>query len=291
MHDQARQFTLFCQKQFPSSFSGKIVFDIGSGDINGNNRFLFDEKCVYAGNDVFAGNNVTLVMKTKDLPFAEHSFDTIISTECFEHDPEYALSFKRIVSVLKKGGLFVFTCASLGRPEHGTLRTSPEASFGTIGNVEGWSTYYKNLTFDDFDSIVDVKATFQYYASYYNAISQDLYFWGIKKGDSTVYNIPPYVAPGVRQLYSFPIKILSATFGTRENNIDVTEKFKSAFCRGNAGVEVPTFTNLLTLFGDPAVGQYKELMFQMQTAENTNQTVFVKERYAGNVANSYGYLQ
>jgi hypothetical protein len=43
MHEQAREFTVFVKKILPDSFLGKHVLDVGSGDINGNNRFLFDE--------------------------------------------------------------------------------------------------------------------------------------------------------------------------------------------------------------------------------------------------------
>jgi SAM-dependent methyltransferase len=190
MHPEARDFTLFVKSQFPEFFVNKKVLDVGSGDINGNNRFLFDT-CSYEGNDVFAANNVTIVSKTSLLPFEAESFDTIVSTECFEHDPEYVLSFQKILTMLKPGGLFFFTCASTGRWEHGTRRTSPHESYGTIGNVEGWTDYYKNLTFDDLKDSFDINE-FSQYAHYYNSSSRDLYFWGIKKGADSVYNIKTY---------------------------------------------------------------------------------------------------
>jgi hypothetical protein len=94
--------------------------------------------------------------------------------------------------MLKPGGLFVFTCASTGRAEHGTRRTSPQDSYGTIGNIEQWSDYYKNLTFEDLDKSIDVKKHFSQYASYYHTTSKDLYFWGIKKGKDKTYYIPEY---------------------------------------------------------------------------------------------------
>ena len=191
MHPEARDFTLFVKSQLPVFFTNKNVLDVGSGDINGNNRFLFDN-CKYEGNDVFQANNVTIVSKTSALPFTENTFDTIISTECFEHDPEYAASFKKIVSMLKPGGLFVFTCASTGRPEHGTRRTSPHDSYGTIGNVEGWTDYYKNLTFEDFKNSINI-SVFSQYRDYYNANSKDLYFWGIKRGSTSSYPIGEYI--------------------------------------------------------------------------------------------------
>lgn len=39
MHEEARKFTMFIQASIPDAFINKKVLDIGSGDINGNNRF------------------------------------------------------------------------------------------------------------------------------------------------------------------------------------------------------------------------------------------------------------
>jgi len=104
MHIQAKNFTLFVKSILPEYFFNKKVLDVGSGDINGNNFFLF-ENCEYEGNDVIQANNITIVSKTKDLPFKDNTFDTIVSTECFEHDPEYKDSFIKIYNmytILKK---------------------------------------------------------------------------------------------------------------------------------------------------------------------------------------------
>ena len=181
MHEQARQFTLFVKYILVSYFQNKVVLDVGSGDINGNNRFLF-ENCNYEGNDVVTAPNVTIVSKTKDLSFPDNQFDTIISTECFEHDPEYKESFLKIYKLLKPDGLFCFTCASTNRGEHGTRRTSPGCSYGTIGNLTDMQDYYKNLTICDLNDIIDLNESFSVWNSYYNAESCDLYFIGIKKG-------------------------------------------------------------------------------------------------------------
>lgn len=182
MHTQARDFTLFVKKILFDFFINKKVLDVGSGDINGNNRFLF-ENCEYEGNDVIKAPNVTIVSKTKDLPFADNSFDTIISTECFEHDPEYKESFIKIYKMLKSDGLFCFTCASTGRPEHGTRRTSPQDSYGTIGNLEDMSNYYKNLNEHDLNEVLKLNELFSVWDTYYNSETKDLYFWGIKNGN------------------------------------------------------------------------------------------------------------
>jgi SAM-dependent methyltransferase len=184
MHEEARRFTLFVKNVFPLSFVGnKRVLDVGSGDINGNNRFLF-ENCEYHGNDVIAAPNVTIVSKTKDLPFSRESFDTIISTECFEHDPEYRESFAKIYELLKPGGLFAFTCASTGRPEHGTRQTTAGDSYGSIGQLADMQDYYKNLTIEDIAAIHPLDDVFITWDSYYNNVSKDLYFLGVKRGGS-----------------------------------------------------------------------------------------------------------
>jgi SAM-dependent methyltransferase len=183
MHTQAYHFTLFVKDILRDYFVNKRVLDVGSGDINGNNRYLF-ENCEYHGNDVIPASNVTIVSKTKDLPFFDNTFDTIISTECFEHDPEYSESFIKIYKMLKPNGLFSFTCASTGRDEHGTRRTTPFDSYGTIGNLEDMIDYYKNLTETDLNAVLNLNELFSVWDTYYNSESKDLYFVGIKKGEN-----------------------------------------------------------------------------------------------------------
>lgn len=182
MHYEALHFTQFVKLIFANYFQGKKVLDVGSGDINGNNKHLF-ENCEYDGNDVCEAPNVTIVSKTKDLLFEDNTFDTIISTECFEHDPEYKESFNKIYKMLKPNGLFAFTCASTGREEHGTKRMHSDCSYGTIANIEDMMDYYKNLTELDLNKALNLNESFSYWETYYNAYSRDLYFYGIKRND------------------------------------------------------------------------------------------------------------
>ena len=183
MHLEAIQFTYYIKICYPSNFVNCNVLDVGAGDINGNNSSLFTD-CKIEANDVIQAKNVTIVSKTKDLVFKDNTFDTIISTECFEHDPEYKESLKNIYRMLKPGGLFVFTCASTGRPEHGTRRTTPHDSYGTIGGLEEMIDYYKNLTIYDVNEVLPLKEYFSLWDSYYNDLSKDLYFFGFKKQEN-----------------------------------------------------------------------------------------------------------
>lgn len=192
MHIEAANFTKFVKKYLPLFFKNKIVLDVGGGDINGNNRYLF-ENCDLTVNDVCGGPNVNIICRTKDLPFEKETYDTIISTECFEHDPEYRESFLKIYELLKPGGLFLFTCASTGRREHGTIKTTPYDSLGTISCQEDMMNYYYNLTEDDIYKIMDPSKIFKQWRFHYNPYSYDLYFYGIKKDDTDMlYDIPEY---------------------------------------------------------------------------------------------------
>ena len=226
MHPEARDFTLFVKQILNNFFIEKRVLDVGSGDINGNNLFLF-ENCEYDGNDVIQANNVTIVSKTKDLPFENNTFDTIVSTECFEHDPEYKESFVKIYNMLKPDGLFFFTCASTNRPEHGTKRMDPGCSYGTIGNLPDMSDYYKNLTEIDLNEALPLNNLFSVWDTYYNNKSNDLYFVGIKKGNYTFNSLEKYVNNHV-VITSSNIGIMESQIGfiiLRHVNSELTNKY------------------------------------------------------------------
>ena len=178
-HLQQQNFCLSIKNKYPIFFKNKKVLDCGSLDINGNNRYLFTD-CEYLGIDVGMGKNVDIVTPIHLFNYPDESFDVIISTECFEHDMYYRQSFINICRLLKSGGLFLFTCATAGRGEHGTTQRKPEDSPLTIGIPE-WSTYYKNLEEKDIKSIINLDDIFTEYEFSIGHQTCDLYFGGIKK--------------------------------------------------------------------------------------------------------------
>lgn len=180
-HYQQQEFCLKVKKKLEKYFFRSFVLDIGSLDINGNNQYLFDESG-YIGVDLSVGRNVDVVTKGHEVCFPDETFDVILSTECFEHDQHYTETIRNCYRMLKKGGLFLFTCATTGRPEHGTRRSMPaDAPF--IQNIDGWSDYYKNLTEKDIRDVIDPDGNFSQYEFSSNLESFDLYFYGIKNGE------------------------------------------------------------------------------------------------------------
>jgi ubiquinone/menaquinone biosynthesis C-methylase UbiE len=113
---------------------------------------------------------VDLVARGENLVCEDNSFDVVASCECFEHNPEWAKTFDNMVRM--SSGLVFFSCATLGRPEHGTPRTSPY-------DAPYCGEYYKNLTEGDVRSACDL-SSFKEYAFSIDNQAHDLYFWGIK---------------------------------------------------------------------------------------------------------------
>ena len=183
-HREQRDFCSNIREKYPDHFIGKKVLDIGSLDINGNNRFLFQD-CDYIGLDVGEGKNVDVISVGHLYDAPDNYFDTIISTEVFEHDMFYEETIKNIIRMLKPGGAFIFTCAGEGRPEHGTRRCGEFCAPLLTQISNEWADYYKNLMQDDFLKIQGFTETFPDGWFIYNQdvdIPSDLYFFGVKGG-------------------------------------------------------------------------------------------------------------
>ena len=169
----------FCTKiknKLPNYFINKDVLDCGSLDINGNNRYLFMNG-TYIGVDVGEGNNVDVVSPIHKLDFNSSMFEFVISTEMLEHDMHYKESLMTMIRFLKPSCMLLFTCATTGRPEHGTRRTTPSDAPLLLGE---WSDYYKNLTEADIRAIPGFIEQFKTVSFEVHNGHKDLMFYGIK---------------------------------------------------------------------------------------------------------------
>ncbi len=173
-HTEQRNFIQHVKDNFPKSFENVDVLEVGSLNINGTVRDFFMNPKSYIGLDLMEGKDVDVICPGNEYNGADNSFDTVISTECFEHDKNWVMTFLNMHRMVKVGGLVVFTCASTGRHEHGTIATTPQDSPAT-------TDYYKNLTEEDFMVAFHLDDMFKEYRFMYNEVTCDLYFWGVKK--------------------------------------------------------------------------------------------------------------
>jgi hypothetical protein len=119
--------------------TGNNVLEIGSLDINGSIKSLFNELTSdggsYTGIDLQEGPGVDIVVDgvafRSDTPF-----DIIVCAEVFEHTPVWPSIVANAYNHLVPGGFFIATMAGEGRPPHSAIDTNP---------IRSWE-YYKNVT-------------------------------------------------------------------------------------------------------------------------------------------------
>lgn len=108
----------FYDQYCSSNIESKTVLDIGSWDGgNGCLRNIFSKAKQYIGLDIQHGPNVDIVGDANNLPFESETFDIIVSSSCFEHDPLFWLSFLEMSRVTKKDG-YIYICAPSAGPYH-----------------------------------------------------------------------------------------------------------------------------------------------------------------------------
>lgn len=116
MHDTAlRTGEAFLKCYCRGNYS---ILDVGSLDVNGTLRPFIMEGVNYTGIDISSGPNVDMVIKPGKLfPFQPDSFDLVVCTSCFEHDPQFWMTFYEICRVVKRGG-FIYISAPSNGPVH-----------------------------------------------------------------------------------------------------------------------------------------------------------------------------
>lgn len=100
-----------------TNIENKKILDVGSW--NGGNgclRPIFDMG-QYLGLDIQKGPNVDVVGDASNIPFDNNTFDIVVSSSCFEHDPMFWISFLEICRVTKPSG-YIYICAPSSGPYH-----------------------------------------------------------------------------------------------------------------------------------------------------------------------------
>lgn len=180
---------IFCKQvkgMFPDYFKRKTVIDVGSLDINGNNKRFFS-KCKYLGIDLIPGKNVDIVGPAHEVLkaigaeyciknnkyFLRSKIDVIISTEALEHDKHIKDTIIEMYQALRSGGLLLITAGGDGRAEHGTTKAHSWCSPAT-------NDYYRNVSNEDFIKILPPNLFDTYFINQ-NKESKDFQFFGVKK--------------------------------------------------------------------------------------------------------------
>lgn len=195
-HKEQQEFCRDVSNKFVMYFNKANVIDVGSMDINGNNRELWDDvpfNCYY-GIDLATGPNVDLIGPAHEVLATIESFlkkefyqkngtftlkkrywpvDVMISTNALEHDRYWHETLTAMYNALRPGGLMVISAGGDGRGEHGTHRACPECSPHTLD-------YYRNLSNAMFGDALH-PALFEYYQLGQDHREKDLQFVGIKK--------------------------------------------------------------------------------------------------------------
>jgi SAM-dependent methyltransferase len=185
------------------------VLEIGSYDVNGTIRAMFGEASDYVGVDLTEGPGVDVVAFGHEVR-SDELFDAAISGECFEHDPHWPATLENMIRLTRPAGLVAFSCASRGRPEHGTLRSMVDYSPGT--QARGLD-YYHNLDAVDVEEAVDLPKHFSSYRFWYLPTNFDLYFAGVVRGEAPV-GLRTAVLPSdaavedIRRLMPLPHRLL-----------------------------------------------------------------------------------
>jgi SAM-dependent methyltransferase len=183
-HQEQLTFIQTTCESLADDFKDRKVLEIGSFDVNGSIRPFFKNSS-YIGVDLSEGPGVDVVCEGNKLDHPDETYDVTLSCECFEHNPHWAETLLNMYRMTKRGGVVVFTCATTGRPEHGTNRTTPTVSPGS--QSIGWD-YYQNLTEQDFQEKFRLDELFDSYFFLTNSNSFDLYFVGQKRGENSIFH-------------------------------------------------------------------------------------------------------
>lgn len=175
-HQALLDFLLTLSDDLGEHFRHRRVLEVGSLDINGSVRMVFSD-CDYVGLDVAEGKGVDVVCEGQKYDAPDNSFDVVISCEVMEHNPHWQETFRNMIRICRPGGLVIMTCATTGRPEHGTART--DASLSPLTVNLGWN-YYLNLRERDFRRAIDLTPSLAVHRFWVNWNHYDLLFAGIK---------------------------------------------------------------------------------------------------------------
>ena len=175
MHGTQKKWCDSIKERFPNFFKSTRVLEVGSLNVNGTNRYLFED-ADYVGVDIVKGPGVDVVCKAHQYRI-KTQFDVALSTNALEHDMFWHLTLPQMIRALRHGGLMFFSCGYSQKP-HGIMARKRHDS-GTTQLGGDWSEYYKNLGVMETYAALNPERSFG--AFMLGKWGRDLRFWGIKR--------------------------------------------------------------------------------------------------------------
>ena len=151
MHLLCKRFFAYARAKYPAYFDGpNRIAEFGSLNRNGTVRTFFTGWTTYIGVDIRSGAMVDLISAAKDHPFASESFDVVVSSSMFEHDPEWRLSLDAMLRCLKPTGILVLTWGGAYNEPHqeGEIPFSPLPGFQVVYFLGARSIHVHECCYD-----------------------------------------------------------------------------------------------------------------------------------------------
>ena len=183
-------------KKYAPLLKGELL-DFGCGSKPYESLFVNVSK--YTGVDIeneshdHSNENIDFYYDGTTLPFADESFDSLLSSEVFEHVPHLEHTMKELTRVLKKGGQILIT-VPFSFPEHEMPHDYRRLTYGGVQQIL-------------LDHGLEIKS-FQKYGSYSKVVFQLI----IMYIHDFIYVKNKYVNLILNLIFIFPIQLISALF-------------------------------------------------------------------------------
>lgn len=118
----------------------ETILEIGSYDVNGSLRSMQPVGSTWTGVDIEAGPGVDQVVEIGvPLPFQNNTFDIVIATSVFEHDPSFWKTLSDMARLVKDSGYIFISAPSNGIVHRFPLdcfRFYPDASISFLNIID-----------------------------------------------------------------------------------------------------------------------------------------------------------
>jgi SAM-dependent methyltransferase len=114
MHESAYNFGRKFVQRYATT-PGVQILEIGAMNVNGSIRDFAPEIGSWHGVDLEAGPGVdTVIEASQPLPFDDNTFDCVIASSVFEHDPFFWVTIEEMARVVKPSGYVYINAPSNG---------------------------------------------------------------------------------------------------------------------------------------------------------------------------------